>query len=75
MAWGRKGEGLVLPFIEHNFGYVRLHQQVAGGKVSTLASHFLRFLFEIGPWSEYEISSLIYALQFWYRTWGDSGTV
>ena len=43
-----KGEG-GLPFIEPSSGHVRLHQQVAGGRVSTLGDHFWRFLFGIGP--------------------------
>jgi hypothetical protein len=47
---GRKrAEGLMLPFIEQSSGHVKLHQQVADGKVSTLDDHFLRFLFGIGP--------------------------
>jgi hypothetical protein len=43
-----KGEG-GLPFIEQSSGHARLHQQVAGGRVSTLGGHFWRFLFGIGP--------------------------
>jgi hypothetical protein len=57
-----------LPFIELSSGHVRQHQQVAGGKVSTLGGHFWHFPLGIGPQSEYEIFSLIYTLQFLYRT-------
>jgi hypothetical protein len=49
MAWGRKGEGLVLPFIEPSSGHGRLHQQVAGVIVPVLGGSFRRFLFGIGP--------------------------
>jgi hypothetical protein len=44
---GEEG-GRGLPFIEPNSGHVRLHQQVAGAKVSTLGGHFWRFLLGIG---------------------------
>ena len=46
---GRKrGEGLVLPFIEQSSGHVRLHQQMAGDGRATLGAHFRRFPLGIG---------------------------
>jgi hypothetical protein len=66
---GRKrGEGLVLPFIEQSSEHVRLHEQMAGGKVSILGGHFWRFPFGIEPWSLHKISSLMYNLQIVYMT-------
>jgi hypothetical protein len=42
---GGEGEG-GLPFIEPSSGHVRLHQQVADAKVSTLGGHFGVFCLE-----------------------------
>jgi hypothetical protein len=64
---GEEGREHVLPIIELSSGHVSEHQQVAGGKVSTLGSRFWHFPLGIGPRSEYEIFSLIYTLQFLYR--------
>jgi hypothetical protein len=69
---GEEAREQVLPFIELSSRHVRQHQQVVGGKVSILGGHFWHFPLRIKPWSEYKIFSLIYTLQFLYRTWGDS---
>jgi hypothetical protein len=57
-----------LPFIEPRSGHVSQLQQVAGATVITLGDVFWQFLLRIGSWLLHKISSLIYTVQFLYRT-------